>query len=117
MTDRKPIYIDPDLHQQIKIAAATEGTSMKALTERLLRLGMVAPGLYRSASEAAAGCPWCGGTEVSHLQTVTVSRHGPDGEAMPYPEQEQVQCQWCYDLRATLAAYDAALNPEGDPDD
>ena len=40
MTDRKPIYIDPDLHQQIKIAAATEGTSMKALTERLLRLGM-----------------------------------------------------------------------------
>ena len=39
-TDRGAIFIDGDLHRSIKIAAATEGCSMKALTERLLRLGM-----------------------------------------------------------------------------
>ena len=109
--------LDPELHHDVQALAAQAGVSTQEISARLLRLGMVTPELYRSASEAAAGCPWCEGTEVSHLQTVTVSRHGPDGEAMPYPEQEQVQCQWCYDLRATLAAYDAALNPEGDPDD
>ena len=45
MTDRLPIYINLDLHRTIKIAAAEQSTSMKALTERLIRLGAVAPDL------------------------------------------------------------------------
>jgi len=42
MRERKygRIAIDPKMHKQVAIAAATEGCSMKALTERLLRLGM-----------------------------------------------------------------------------
>ena len=39
-TERAPIHVSREIHQQIKITAATEGCSMKALTERLLRLGM-----------------------------------------------------------------------------
>ena len=78
------IAIDPKMHKQVAIAAATEGTSMKALTERLLRLGMVAPGLY------AALDSFPGWDALAHYETVAP--------------------------RYALAAYDAALNPEGDPD-
>ena len=84
-TERAPIHVSREIHQQIKITAATEGTSMKALTERLLRLGMVAPGLY------AALDSFPGWDALAHYETVAP--------------------------RYALAAYDAALNPEGDPDD
>jgi len=45
----RPVYgrpaIDPVLYRQVRIMAAEQSITMKALTERLLRLGMVAPAL------------------------------------------------------------------------
>ena len=82
--DRAPLHVDIALHRQVKILAAEQGVSMKALTERLLRLGMVAPGLY------AALDSFPGWDALAHYETVAP--------------------------RYALAAYDAALNPEGDPD-
>lgn len=58
MTDRLPIYINLDLHRTIKIAAAEQSTSMKALTERLIRLGMIAPDLARRLRDLTFGCDW-----------------------------------------------------------
>lgn len=64
---RQPIYIDIFLHRTIKIMAAEQSTSMKSLTERLLRLGMVAGELTQLIKDAAGissaskplTCPWC----------------------------------------------------------
>ena len=39
-TERTPIHVSREVHRSIKIAAAEQGVSMKALTERLLRLGL-----------------------------------------------------------------------------
>ena len=39
MTDRAPIFVDIDVHRRIKIMAAEQSVSMKALTERLLWAG------------------------------------------------------------------------------
>ena len=86
-TERAPIHVSREIHQQIKITAATEGTSMKALTERLLRLGMVAP-------------------EMS-TALVLVRRLGIKSLLGAYAANRAVH--------ESLAAYDAAL--EGDPDD
>ena len=38
--DRAPLHVDIALHRQVKILAAEQGVSMKALTERLLELGL-----------------------------------------------------------------------------
>ena len=87
MTDRGAIFIDGDLHRSIKIAAATEGCSMKALTERLLLAGQHVEILWRSLSDIA-------GVSGDEPWDVDVT-----------------------DMASTaLAAYRAALNPEGDPD-
>ena len=55
MTERAPLFVHADLHRSIKILAATEGISMKALTERLLRLGMVAPDLAGALDDCERG--------------------------------------------------------------
>ena len=81
------IAIDPEMHRQIAVAAATEGVSMKSLTERLLRLGMVAP-------------------EMS-TALILVRRLGIKSLLGAYAANRAVH--------ESLAAYDAALNPEGDP--
>ena len=66
MTDRGAIFIDGDLHRSIKIAAATEGCSMKALTERLLRLGM--------AESEATDVLWRGCMNAACAETIEVAR-------------------------------------------
>ena len=60
MTDRLPIYINIDLHRTIKIAAAEQSISMKALTERLIRLGMMAPELARRLRDLTFCFDWDG---------------------------------------------------------
>jgi hypothetical protein len=43
MNDRRgALFIDPQVHRQVKIAAAIQGVSIKAMAERWLRLGMAA---------------------------------------------------------------------------
>ena len=93
MRERKygRIAIDPKMHKQVAIAAATEGCSMKALTERLLRLGMVAPEL-------------CKAIELADRQ-MPRQRGNLDYEIA----KGSLELAWI--------AYDTALNPEGDPDD
>ena len=52
-TNRQPVYVNIDLHRSVKIMAAEQSISMRALTERLLRLGMIAPELAEALSDLA----------------------------------------------------------------
>ena len=99
MIKRAAFFIDDlDLHRSIKILAAEQGISMKALTERLLRLGMVAPELARLLDEIGfywdgkqeMACTWCGGLFILISDQIL---HGDD-------------CP----VQAALAAYQAALD-------
>ena len=85
MTNRGALFIDPKLHQQIKIAAAEQGISMKSLTERLLRLGMVAPDVARELRNMT--------TQIAYDTVDSYDLHCAD---------------------ELLAAYDAALEGESD---
>ena len=65
-TERAPIHVSREIHQQIKIAAATEGVSMQSLTERLLRLGM--------AESEATDVLWRGCMNAACAETIEVAR-------------------------------------------
>jgi len=67
MTNRAPIFISKELHRAIKIRAAEEDLSMRALAETLLRRGMVADELAQALYFVVAmgraernHCPGCG---------------------------------------------------------
>lgn len=128
MPDRAHIFIDAELQRQIKLLAAEETkatgsfVSMKALTERLLRLGMVAAELrqvlrpfvsYSFAEEAyttariGQGFPR-GSRQRNVLAVPSLSR--PDSYT-------GVTLEHIYATVVAAAAYDAALNPEGESDE
>ena len=99
MVEHTTLAVNRELHHRMRILAAEQSISMKALTERLLRLGMVAPELARLIehigfcwdAEQNLMCPWC---------------EGCWGAYQPIGMRHDADCP----AQAALAAYEAALN-------
>ena len=84
--------LDPELHHDVQALAAKAGVSTQEISERLLRLGMVAPELRDCLVAAHFDELWADGLVDEGYSRLPHIAHA----------------------EATLAAYDAAL--KGDPD-
>jgi len=95
MSNRAPIFVNKELHRTIKILAAEEGLTMKALAETRLRRGMVAEQLAQALHFVVA----MGRAERDHCPGCGPRRNTSTGHAE--------NCQ----IDAALIAYEAANGP------